>query len=272
MAAVSRKEWAVVGTQAGMLGILYIFLYLPIFFIIFVSFVNNTVWPFPPEWTLKWYQRLTIMSDFHEGFKNSFLLGLGTACISTFFAGIAAIGLLKYRTRWRGILAVIYLSPLFVAGLLIGISTLMFNRNILGLHGTLTSAILANSTQAMAFAFLVILAQLARYDWRMDEAAMVFGARPLRTFWEVTLPTIWPSVFGAFLISFILAFNNLEISFYNLGAIPTLPTIAWGTLRHGIEPELYALASVINFLVFLILIILFFLIRLGFVRLGYREQ
>ncbi|MCI0431540.1 MAG: hypothetical protein L0210_13500, partial [Rhodospirillales bacterium] len=72
------------------------------------------------------------------------------------------------------------------------------------------------------------------------------------------------------LVSFILAFNNLEISFYNLGAVPTLPTIAWGTLRHGIEPELYALASIVNALVFLILITLYFLARLGLVRFGAR--
>ncbi len=69
---------------------------------------------------------------------------------------------------------------------------------------------------------------------------MVFGARPWRCFFEVMLPNVWPAVLGAFLVSFILAFNNFEISFYNLGAIPTLPTIAWGTLRHGIEPELRA--------------------------------
>ena len=272
MAAVNPREWGVIITQAIMLGILYIFLYFPIFFIIYVSFVDNTVWPFPPEWTLEWYERLKIMSDFHEGLINSVLIGLGTASLATIFATTAAIGLLKYRTRWRGILAVLYLSPLFVSGLLIGISTLMFNANILGLQGTIGSAILANTTQALAFAFLVILAQLARYDWRFDEVAMVFGARPARCFWEVTLPTIWPSVLGAFLISFILAFNNLEISFYNLGAIPTLPTIAWGTLRHGIEPELYALAAIINFFVFIILVTLFFLIRLGFVRLGYRGK
>ena len=54
--------------------------------------------------------------------------------------------------------------------------------------------------------------------------------------------------------------------------MPTLPTIAWGTLRHGIEPELYALASVVNALVFAVLLTLFFLIRMGFVRLGYRGQ
>jgi ABC-type spermidine/putrescine transport system permease subunit II len=212
------------------------------------------------------------MSDFHVGVLNSCLIGAGTGALACIFAASAAIGLLKYPSRLRGLFAVLYLSPLFVAGILIGISSLMFHRNVLGLAGTLSSAVLANTTQALSFAFLVILAQLTRYDWRMDEAAMVFGARPARCFWEITLPTIWPSILGAFLVSFILAFNNLDITFYNIGAIPTLPTIAWGTLRHGIEPELYSLAAIINGLVFVILIILFFLIRLGLVRLGYRGE
>ena len=272
MTAVGPREWTVVIAQTSLLIFLYIFLYFPIFFIIYVSFVDNTVWPFPPEFTLEWYERLWMMSDFHLGLFNSVLIGAGTGALACIFAASAAIGLLKYQSRWRGLFAVLYLSPLFVAGILIGISSLMFHRNILGLPGHLSSAVLANTTQAVSFAFLVILAQLTRYDWRMDEAAMVFGARPTRCFWEVTLPTIWPSILGAFLVSFILAFNNLDITFYNIGAIPTLPTIAWGTLRHGIEPELYSLAAIINGFVFFILILLFFLIRLGLVRLGYRGE
>ncbi len=271
MAAVNPGERAVVGLQTVMLGLLYIFLYFPIFYIAYLSFAENSVWPFPLVLTLEWYHRLQIMSDFHEGLVNSLLLGLGSGVIATFFACIACVGLLKYPVRWRGPMAILYLSPLFVAHVLIGISSLMFNRGVLGLPGNLLSAILANATYGISFAFLVILAQLVRYDWRLDEAAMVFGARPLRVMWEITLPNVWPAVFGAFLVSFILAFNNLEISFYNLGAVPTLPTIAWGTLRHGIEPELYALASVVNALVFLVLVVLYFLIRLGFVRLGARE-
>ena len=272
MTAVGPREWTVVIAQTSLLIFLYIFLYFPIFFIIYVSFVDNTVWPFPPEFTLEWYERLWMMSDFHLGLFNSVLIGAGTGALACIFAASAAIGLLKYQSRWRGLFAVLYLSPLFVAGILIGISSLMFHRNILGLPGHLSSAVLANTTQALSFAFLVILAQLTRYDWRMDEAAMVFGARPTRCFWEVTLPTIWHSILGAFLVSFILAFNNLDITFYNIGAIPTLPTIAWGTLRHGIEPELYSLAAIINGFVFFILIILFFLTRLGLVRLGYRGE
>jgi ABC-type spermidine/putrescine transport system permease subunit II len=94
-----------------------------------------------------------------------------------------------YRVDWR-LEDVHYIAPLFVAEVLIGISTLMFNRTVLGLPGNIPSAILANATYGLAFAFLVVLAKMVRYDWRLDEAAMVFGARPFRTFFEVTLPSI----------------------------------------------------------------------------------
>ncbi len=268
MPAVNPAERVAVVGQTAMLLLLYGFLYFPIFYVVYLSFMENSVWPFPPVFTGDHYATLQIMSDFHEGLINSLLIGLGTGVVSTLFAALAVVGVLKYPAPGRGLMILLYLAPLFVAHVLIGISTLMFNRGVLGLPGNIASTIIANSTYAIAFAFLIILAQLVRWDWRLDEAAMVFGANPRRTFWEVTLPNTWPALLGAFLVSFILAFNNLEISFYNLGAIPTLPTIAWGTLRHGIEPELYALASIVNALVFAVLIALYFLLRSGLLRLG----
>ena len=268
MAAVNPGERFVVGGQTVLLLVLYLFLYFPIFYIGYLSIMDNNVWPFPPVFTGDWYARLMIMSDFHAGLLNSVFIGFGTALLSTLFATTAAIGLLRYRMRRRGIIVVLFLVPLFVAQILIGISTLMFNRNVLGIPGNIESAIVANTTYSVSFAFLVILAQLVRYDWRFDEVAQVFGARPLRCFREVTFPNIWPAVLGAFIISFILGFNNFEITFYNVAAIPTLPTIAWGTLRHGIEPELYALATIVNALVFLLLFIIYLLIRVGALRLG----
>ncbi len=268
MAAVSPGERVVVAVQSALLLLLYLFLYFPIFYIAYLSFMENSVWPFPPVFTWEWYARLQIMSDFHAGLWNSFLIGIGTAVLSTLFATAAAIGILRYRVRARGLMAAVYLAPLFVAQVLIGISTLMFNRNVLGVPGNIESAVVANTTYSLSFAFLVILAQLVRYDWRYDEVAQVFGARPLRCFREVTFPNVWPAILGAFIVSFILGFNNFEITFYNVAAIPTLPTIAWGTLRHGIEPELYALATVVNLLVFLLLFVIFVLIRHGTLRLG----
>jgi len=80
------------------------------------------------------------------------------------------------------------------------------------------------------------------------------------------------SAMGAFLISFLLAFNDLEISYYNLGAIPTLPTVARGSLRYGLKPELFALAALVNGLVFVVFVVMYLLMRTGLVRFGYRDE
>jgi ABC-type spermidine/putrescine transport system permease subunit II len=257
--------------QVLLLAVLYLFLYAPIAYVAYVSLQLDSVWPFPPALTLEHYADLTDLSDFHDGLANSLLLALGTGALACVFATAGAIGVLRYRVPGRAVAVALYLAPLFVAHVLIGIATLMFNRGVLGLPGSIGTAILANTTYATAFAFLVVLAQLARYDWRLDEAAMVFGAGPVRTFLAVTLPLIWPAVLGAFIVSFLLAFNNLEISFYSLGAVPTLPTLAWGSLRHGVKPALYALASLVNAAVFLLLAVLYLLLRTGLLRLDHRE-
>ena len=262
------RKWA----MGAALCALYVFLYAPIFYVIYASFSEDIVWPFPPSMTLQAYVDLFDNSLYYDALVNSLKIGAGSGVLSTLVATAAVIGLLRFPSQRRLLLFVIFLSPLFVAELLIGISSLAFNARVLGLPGNLFSAIAANAVEGVAFAFLIILSQLVRYDWQMDDAAMVFGASPLRCFWEVTLPTIWPSVLGAFLISFILAFNNLEISFYNLGAIPTLPSVAWGSLRFGLGPELFALAALTNALVFVVFAVMYALMRTGIVKFGYRGR
>lgn len=256
----------------AMLGALYLFLYAPIAYVIYTSFALDIVWPFPPAFSLEAYGALFESSVYGEAMRNSLAIGLGSAALSTALAAAAGIGLLRHRSRRRAAALLVLLAPLFVADLLIGISTLAFNARVLGLPGNIYAAVAGNAVQGMAFALLVILAQLVRYDWQMDEAAMVFGAGPVRCFLEITLPTIWPCLLGAFLISFILAFNNLEISFYNLGAIPTLPSVAWGSLRFGLEPELFALAALTNGLVFALFALMYLLMRTGLLRFGYRGR
>ena len=269
---MERRTGARLLWQKVMLVLLYVFLWFPIVYIIYLSVARNSVWPFPPEFTLDWYRRLWIMSDFHVGLVNSVLIAAGTGAIAMVLSMMAAWGLMKYRFRFKGFYISIYLLPMFIAHILIGVSTLMFNRNVLHIQANIYSAIVANATYGISFGLLIILAQLIRYNWQLDEVASVFGAKPWRSFVEVTLPTIWPALFGAFLVSFILSFNNFDVSFYNLGATPTLPTVTWGTLRHGIEPELYALSSLIIAFVLLVLAVLYFLIRFGWVRIGIPEK
>jgi len=263
------EEWRRL-SMGVLLLFLYIFLYAPILYVIYASISQDIVWPFPPSLTTEAYAELFDNQLYADALRNSLLIGLGSGVLSTLLATAGVIGILRFPSRRRVLVLIAFLAPLFVAELMIGISSLAFNARVLGLPGNLGSAITANAVEGVAFAFLIILAQLVRYDWQMDDAAMVFGASPMRCFWEVTLPTIWPSLLGAFLITFILAFNNLEISFYNLGAIPTLPSVAWGSLRFGLGPELFALASLTNGLVFTVFAVMYGLMRTGIVKFGYR--
>lgn len=263
--------WVAKGGTGLLLVSLYIFLYAPILYVIYTSLNKDLIWPFPPQFTLDAYDALAASRTYQEALWNSLLLGLGSAVLCTILATMGSMSILKYRARWRGLITIIYLCPLFIAELLVGISSLLFNRQVLDLPGNMGSAIIANAVHGTSFAFLIMIAQLARYDWRLDDAAMVFGAKPLRCFWEVTLPIIWPAMLGAFIVSFILAFNNLEISFYNLGAIPTLPTIAWGSLRFGLGEELFALAALVNGVVLLVFTIMYLLMRYRVVSFGHRD-
>lgn len=228
------------------LMLFFLFLYTPILSITYTSFNEDIVWPFPPSFTWDAYLDLIEARAYQEALGNSILVGLGSAVLSTVFALPAALSVLRYPTRMRVLAVVVFVSPLFVAELLIGISTLVFNKQLLGLSGSIWGAMLGNAVHGFAFGFLILVAQLLRHNWALEEAAKVFGATPLRAFVEVTLPAIWPAILGAFLTSFLLAFNNLDISFYNLGAIPVLPTLSWGSLRYGLKPELFSLSTLVN--------------------------
>ncbi|RUV37646.1 hypothetical protein EOB49_11080 [Mesorhizobium sp. M7A.F.Ca.MR.148.00.0.0] len=45
------------------------------------------------------------------------------------------------------------------------------------------------------------------------------------------------------------------------GATPTMPSVAWSALRYGVKPELYALSSIINIMVFAAIAVLYFVAR-----------
>lgn len=254
------------------LAVSYLFLYLPIVHIGLGAFARNHAFPYPPRWTLDTFGRLFANSLYQNAFANSLILGIGAGALSTALAAAATLGLMRHAGRRTGFFLVLFVAPLFVAEVLLGIASLIFNGLFLELQGNLVSAILANAVHCFSYALLIMATQLYRYDWRLDDAAMVFGASPLRTFFEVTLPLIWPGLLGAFIVTFIMAFNNLEISFYLLGATPTLPSVAWGALRYGVKPELYALATAVNLVVVVGLGVMFVLMLTGKVTFGHRPE
>ena len=85
----------------ALLLFLYVFLYAPICYVIYTSFAEDIVWPFPPAFTLQAYTDVFESSLYSDALWNSILIGLGSGLLSTLLAMGGAIGLLRYPSKHR---------------------------------------------------------------------------------------------------------------------------------------------------------------------------
>ncbi|WP_075293123.1 ABC transporter permease [Pararhizobium arenae] len=249
-------------TLATFLVIVFAFLYMPIVHILFASLSTRPNFPYPLEFNLSSYVRLSTNTVYQSAFLNSLILASCTAVLSTAMGFLATVGVLRFGGKRALVYAIFFAAPLFVSEILLGISSMALYYLVFKLQGNMLTAIIANTVHCFSFCFLIMAAMLYKYDWRMNEAAIVCGASPLRSFVEVMLPITWPGIMGSLITAFVLSLNGLDISFYLLGATPTMPSVAWGALRYGVKPELYALLTLINLIVFVLIMGLLAAIRL----------
>lgn len=247
---------------AAFVILVFAFLYMPIVHILFASLSSRPNFPYPPEFNFASYVRLSNNTVYQSAFLNSLLLASCTAVLSTVLGFLATIGVLRFGGRRALFYAILFAAPLFVSEIMLGISSMALYYLLFELQGNMVTAIIANAVHCFSFCFLIMAAMLYKYDWRMNEAAVVCGASPVRSFLEIMLPITWPAIMGSLITAFVLSLNGLDISFYLLGATPTMPSVAWGALRYGVKPELYALSTLINLVVFGLVLGLLVSIRL----------
>jgi putrescine transport system permease protein len=80
----------------------------------------------------------------------------------------------------------------------------------------------------------------------IEEAAMDLGARPHQVFFLITLPNIFQAILAAFLLAFTLSFDDVVIAEFLSGpGVSTLPQVIFGYARRGINPTIYAAATLL---------------------------
>jgi len=106
--------------------------------------------------------------------------------------------------------------------------------------------LLAHITFSMAYAIVVIQARLLTVDRSLEEAAMDLGAKPFKVFAVITLPLIVPAIASAWVLSFILSWDDLVItSFVSGPSSTTLPQLVFSKVRLGVSPDINALATIL---------------------------
>jgi spermidine/putrescine transport system permease protein len=100
-------------------------------------------------------------------------------------------------------------------------------------------------------------------DRALIEASADLYATPWRTFWQVTLPQIFPAVLAGFLLSFTFSFDDFIIAFFVAGSETTLPIYVFSSIRRGVTPEINAIGTIVLGTSLSLLIIAQFLLRRG---------
>ena len=247
-----RLSWFVL----TMLIIGYVFLYGPIVSLVVFSFNESklvTVWS---GFSFKWYGELA-----RDGqVLSAALLSLEVAALSATFGAIlgtiAGYALVRFR-RFPGrvLFTGMVTSPLVMPEVITGLSLLLLfvaMEQAIGWpagRGLLT-IVLSHTTFTMAYVAVVMQSRLASLDQSLEEAAQDLGARPLKVFFVITVPIVFPAILSGWLLSFTLSLDDLVTSSFVTGpGATTLPMVIFSKVRLGLNPEINALATIIIALV-----------------------
>ncbi len=243
------------------LSAVYAFFYLPLVFLVVFSFNSTRQDSVFTGFSLRWYQALWNDSRLVEGFSLSLNIALMSATLGTVLATLAAFALVRFGNfRGRTLFNAMLSSPLVMPEVIIGLSLLLLfvgMERLLGWpeRGTLT-IVLGHALLGMAYASVVIQSRLKEMDRSIEEAALDLGCRPFQVFFLVTLPNMTQALLAAWLLTFTLSFDDVVISEFLSGpGVTTLPQVIFNYARRGVNPSIYAAASLLMLVVSLAVVI-----------------
>ena len=233
------------------LAMVYLFLYLPLLFMVVFSFNSTRQDAQFTGFSLRWYEALTRDTKIVEGFWLSLKVATMAGLLSAILGTFAAFVLVRYRRfLGRTVFSGMVNAPLVMPEVVIGLSLLLLMVGVQNFFGWpqrgMLSIILGHTLVGMAYSMVVIQSRLLEMNRSIEEAAMNLGARPHQVFFLVTLPQIAQSILAAFLLSFTLSFDDVVISEFLSGpGVNTLPQVIYGYARRGINPTIYAAATLL---------------------------
>jgi spermidine/putrescine transport system permease protein len=243
------KRTAPAWVWACALGV-YLFLYLPLLVVVLFSFNDsklNSAWV---GFTTSWYVKLFHNSEMLTAARNSLLIALIAAVVSTVLGTMAGFSLHKYRMR---VLPVLVVAPIAIPEILMGVALLMFFV-MLNVTLGLVSITLSHIAFCIGYVALVVRARLAGMDESLVEAARDCGATPLEAFRYVTLPLILPGVIAGSLMAFTLSIDDFVITFFTAGAaVSTLPLQIYSMVKIAVTPEVNAISTLLLVLTLLLI-------------------
>lgn len=233
-------------------GVVGLFLLMPLIAVFPVSFTPKRFLSLPEdEWSWRHYRSLIEEPQWWDATLLSIQIGLMSALIATGLALAFSLGIWMMRPRFSGVMIGLALLPM-VAPPVVSALTLYFFLVSLGQvsdifgYDRLAGVVLAHSVMVAPFAVVLISVALSQVDRRIDLAARAMGASLSTRIFSVILPNIRFGVLTAFLLTFILSWEEIGVTIFITSVdVMTLPRLMWMGLRDNVDPAVAALSVVL---------------------------
>jgi len=237
-------------------AVLYIFfLYAPVVLLPMFAFNDATIIAFPLSGaTTKWFEVLWETEALHDSVRNSLIVGLSTAVISTVLGASAARAMARYRfPAKRGIVGFIML-PLVLPEIIVAVALLVLMLR-LGLSLSIWTVIGGHVLICVPFSIAILSSAFQALDKSLEEASYDLGETRWGTFWRIIFPLVLPGIVSSLLITFTISLDEFIIAFFLTGTDVTLPVYIWSQLRFPSKlPSVMALGTILLALSIILLI------------------
>lgn len=228
------------------IAVFFLYLFLPLIVMAAATF-NDSRFPTITPWdgtTLRWFGELAADSGMWQALSNSLLVAVGVLCLAVPIGIATALFLNTVSSRAKPFIYALILSPLLTPGVIIGISTLIFWRQ-LGVSGGIFLTVLGQATFISAYVMLMVMARLQRFDRTMERAALDLGASQWQMFRRILLPYLKPAILSAAVIAFLQSFENYNTTLFVVGYDTTLTVYIASKVRTGLTPAVNALGLIL---------------------------
>lgn len=243
------------------IALVFFFLYAPIIVIGIFSFNSTSSTYTFSGFSLHWYRELFRDAVSMNALKNTIILAVCTAILSTLIGVIASIGIFNSKNKiYKRSLMTATNIPLMNPEIVTGISmmllfvftgALVHKSDVLGF----STLLIAHVTFSLPYVILNVLPKLRQFDSNVYEAAVDLGCSPAKAFVKTVLPEIMSGIITASVMTFTLSLDDFIISYFTNGpSFQTLPIYIFSMTKKRVKPDMYAL-SFIMFIVILVLLI-----------------
>ncbi len=232
--------------------LVFALLYAPILVLVVFSFNEGGTLSAYTGFSFRWYGELFRDAVALQSLKNSVLLALSSAAISTAIGLFASLGLDRMRNRaLKASLNSVTNIPMMNPDIVTGVSMMLLFVSVggvLGLQSVLGkwTMLIAHTTFSLPYVILSILPRFRQFDNTLREAALDLGCTPVKSFFKVELPAIIPGVLSGFVMAFTLSLDDFVIShFVSSPDFQTLPLYIYNQTAHAVKYSMYALCTLI---------------------------